>query len=145
MKSYQKKAKTMDELSNKIIRRTLLELKTILEERKGKETLKELTHIFNQAQCDPENTLKALEKRNEQKHLENNDFCLPIDIKNDKPPKPRMSRYEKTLQEELIRVRITERSAAHALDNIRQDLGLSLIQFEHPARTRDRIITEYRK
>lgn len=39
----------------------------------------------------------------------------------------------KNLQEELLRVRTTETASAHALDIIRQELGISLKQNEHPA------------
>lgn len=43
------------------------------------------------------------------------------------------------LQSELYRCRTTENAAAHALDTLRQDLGLQLIDGEHPMDTVERI------
>jgi hypothetical protein len=43
------------------------------------------------------------------------------------------------LNDELYRVRTNQQAAAHALDCLRQDLGLDLIQQEHPMDTYKRI------
>lgn len=43
------------------------------------------------------------------------------------------------LNDELYRVRTTQQAAAHALDRVRQYLGLDLIHGEHPSDTARRI------
>ena len=45
----------------------------------------------------------------------------------------------KTLSKELYRVRTTENASAHALDCLRQELGLDLVEGEHPQTTLKRI------
>jgi len=45
-----------------------------------------------------------------------------------------------TVEQELLRVRTTQAAAAHALDVLRQDSGLDLIDGEHPASTAARIL-----
>lgn len=42
-------------------------------------------------------------------------------------------------QAEILRLRTTETAAAHALDGIRQFLGLDLVEGEHPSQTRVRV------
>jgi len=48
-------------------------------------------------------------------------------------------KMNKYLQDELHRCRTTETTAAHALDSLRQDLGLPLIDGESPMSTVSRI------
>lgn len=48
----------------------------------------------------------------------------------------------RTLSDELTRVRTTENASAHALDCIRQELKLDLIDGEHPSDTAKRISKE---
>jgi len=45
----------------------------------------------------------------------------------------------KSLNEELYRVRTTQQASGHALDRVRQFLGLDLIRNEHPSDTAKRI------
>jgi hypothetical protein len=45
----------------------------------------------------------------------------------------------KDAEAEILRLRTTETDSAHALDRIRQYLGLELIPQEHPAQTANRI------
>ena len=51
----------------------------------------------------------------------------------------------KTLSDELYRVRSVEGASAHALDCLRQELGLDLIRSEHPQDTLKRIRKQIQK
>ena len=50
-----------------------------------------------------------------------------------------LTRYIKDLETELLRVRTTETASAHALDVLRQELGVELRQSEHPSTLRVRL------